>query len=200
MARTNPGVSTSSVRAASGSSPPAQTQIQADTSATTCLHGRRRDKRTDRGPLVGALVQSTTFVQRHVGDNDGPSYSRVSNPTVDEVEEVLGALEDAPPAVCFGTGLAAETALFLSLLRAGDHAVVGDAIYGGTVRLFRQVLSELGITATFVDSSDASAVTPRHHDPHQARLHRDPGQPHAQADRHRRHRQGLQGRGRAPRR
>jgi cystathionine beta-lyase/cystathionine gamma-synthase len=84
---------------------------------------------------------------------------------VDEVEEVLGALEDAPPSVCFGTGLAAETALFLALLRAGDHAVVGDAIYGGTVRLFRQVLSELGITSTFVDSSDvaavARAITPR---------------------------------------
>jgi cystathionine beta-lyase/cystathionine gamma-synthase len=164
MARTNPSVSTS-VRSASGSSPPTlevasgKSEVGTTDAATTCLHGRRRAKRTDRGPLVGALVQSTTFVQRHVGDDNGPSYSRVSNPTVDEVEEVLGALEDAPPSVCFGTGLAAETALFLSLLRAGDHAVVGDAIYGGTVRLFRQVLSELGITSTFVDSSDPAAVS-----------------------------------------
>jgi cystathionine beta-lyase/cystathionine gamma-synthase len=78
---------------------------------------------------------------------------------------VLGALEDAPPSVCFGTGLAAETALFLAILKAGDHAIIGDAIYGGTVRLFRQVLSELGISSTFVDTSDAAAVakaiTPR---------------------------------------
>jgi cystathionine beta-lyase/cystathionine gamma-synthase len=168
MARTNPGVSTSfdspNSRSASGSSPPSQvgsgkSEVGTGSAATTCLHGRRRDKRTDRGPLVGALVQSTTFVQRHVGDDNGPSYSRVSNPTVDEVEETLGALEGAPPSVCFGTGLAAETALFLALLRAGDHAVVGDAIYGGTVRLFRQVLSELGITATFVDTSDPAAVS-----------------------------------------
>lgn len=162
MARTNPSVSTSSevfgARAASGSSPPAAAEGALEASAATCLHGRRREKRTDRGPLVGGIVQSTTFVQRRVGDDQGPCYSRVSNPTVDEVEEVLGALEDAPPSVCFGTGLAAETALFLALLRAGDHAVVGDAIYGGTVRLFRQVLSELGIASTFVDSSDAAAV------------------------------------------
>src|SRR5204862_4327092 len=114
------GVPTS-VRSASGSSPPTsqfgspKAEGGNADAATTCLHGRRRDKRTDRGPLVGALVQSTTFVQRHVGDGDGPSYSRVSNPTADEVEEVLGALEDAPPSVCFGTGLAAETALFLAL-------------------------------------------------------------------------------------
>jgi cystathionine beta-lyase/cystathionine gamma-synthase len=78
---------------------------------------------------------------------------------------VLGGLEDAPPSVCFATGLAAESALFLALLRAGDHAVVGEAVYGGTVRLFREVLSELGITATFVDTTApgaiARALTPR---------------------------------------
>jgi cystathionine beta-lyase/cystathionine gamma-synthase len=110
-------------------------------------------------------VQSTTFLQQEVGVCDGPTYSRVGNPSVDELERVLGGLEDALPSVCFGTGLAAETALFLTLLRAGDHAVVGEAIYGGTVRLFRQVLNELGITCTFVDSTDtaqvAAAITPR---------------------------------------
>jgi cystathionine beta-lyase/cystathionine gamma-synthase len=81
---------------------------------------------------------------------------------------VLGAIEDAPPAVAFGTGLGAETALFLALLKAGDHAVVGEAIYGGTTRLFRQVLSELGIASTFVDPTGEGgpanverAITPR---------------------------------------
>lgn len=132
--------------------------------STIALHGPL-DKRRPTGPLITPIVQSTTYTQRAVGECDGPTYSRVGNPTVDQLEAVLGALEDAPPSVCFGTGLAAETALFLTLLRAGDHAVIADAIYGGTVRLFRQVLSELGISATFVDSSDitqiAAAVTPR---------------------------------------
>jgi cystathionine beta-lyase/cystathionine gamma-synthase len=122
-----------------------------------------RTRRT--GPLVGSLAQTTTFHQSHIGQTGCHSYSRVSNPSVDESEVVLGAIENCPPAICFGTGLGAETALFLALLRAGDHAVVGDAIYGGTTRLFRQVLSELGITSTFVNTSDPAsverAITPR---------------------------------------
>jgi cystathionine beta-lyase/cystathionine gamma-synthase len=139
---------------------------------TRALHGAARHTLNARprrsGPLVGALTQSTTFHQSEIGQTGGHSYSRVSNPSVDELEVALGAIEDALPAIAFGTGLAAETALFLALLRAGDHAVVGQGIYGGTTRLFRQVLSELGITSTFVDTCgvDAAAnveraITPR---------------------------------------
>lgn len=128
------------------------------------LHARAEPK-PGAPPLVGGLVQSTTYVQPHVGATGVHAYTRVSNPSVDETEAILGALEDAPPAVCFASGLAAETALFLALLRAGDHIVAGDAIYGGTVRLLRQVLSELGVSATFVDTRDAQsvarAITPR---------------------------------------
>jgi O-acetylhomoserine/O-acetylserine sulfhydrylase-like pyridoxal-dependent enzyme len=133
-------------------------------SSTTALHGKLDGRRT-RGPLVTPIVQSTTYLQSEVGVCDGPTYSRVGNPTVDELERVLGDLEDAPPSVTFSTGLAAETALFLTLLRAGDHAVIGEAVYGGTVRLFRQVLNELGMTSTFVDSTDVRnverAITPQ---------------------------------------
>jgi cystathionine beta-lyase/cystathionine gamma-synthase len=139
------------------SNPASCTRTHLSTS-TIALHGDLAKRRVT-GPLVTPIVQSTTFTQRSVGDTDGlPSYSRVGNPTVDHLESVLGALENAPPSVCFATGLAAETALFLALLRAGDHAVVADAIYGGTVRLFRQVLNELGISATFVDASEPSQI------------------------------------------
>ncbi len=125
--------------------------------STTAIHGGLSpDAQT--GALVNPLVQSTTFVNEAVGKDRGYAYSRVSNPTVSALESQLGALEDALPAVCFVTGLAAETALFLALLKAGDHVVLGDAIYGGTVRLVGQVLSGLGISATFVDSSDAENV------------------------------------------
>lgn len=125
--------------------------------ASLCLHGPPETRSTS-GPLVPVIVQSTTYVQRGVNCCDGPTYSRVANPTVDELERRLGALEDALPSVCFGTGLAAETALFLALLKSGDHAVVGEAIYGGTVRLFREVLAPLGISCTFVDSTNPQAV------------------------------------------
>jgi cystathionine beta-lyase/cystathionine gamma-synthase len=112
------------------------------------------------GPaLVTPLVQSTTFVQDGVGEPCPHAYSRVSNPTVDALELALGELENALPAVSFSTGLAAETALFLSLLKAGDHCVVAQAVYGGTVRLFRQLLSDLGITFDFLDATRVENVS-----------------------------------------
>ena len=124
--------------------------------STVALHARPRT-----GPgraLGGSIVQSTSFTQQAVGDTPPHAYSRVSNPTVSDLEHALGALEAAPPAVCFSSGLAAETALFLTLLAPGEHAVVSSAAYGGTVRLFRAVLAKLGISATFVDATDVSLV------------------------------------------
>lgn len=112
----------------------------------------------DGDPLVPSLVQSTTFCRSGVGTNPEHQYSRVSNPSVAALEEILGKLEDAPPAACFATGLAAETALFLAVLRSGDHVVCGQSVYGGTTRLLQQLLSELGVESTFVDSTDPDAV------------------------------------------
>ncbi|MCA9283533.1 MAG: PLP-dependent transferase, partial [Phycisphaerales bacterium] len=83
----------------------------------------------DGEPLVTPIVQSTTFYRDTVGSTAPHQYSRVSNPTVASLERSLGALENAPPAVAFTTGLAAETALFLSLLKSGDHVVCGRAVY-----------------------------------------------------------------------
>lgn len=137
---------------------------------TLALHGPGALPGSPRrtGEIVRGVSQTTSFHQSQVGGPAVPgahAYSRVSNPSVDELEVALGVLEDALPAVAFGTGLGAETALFLALLKAGDHLVVGDAIYGGTTRLVRQILSDLGITATFVDPTDVraveAAITPR---------------------------------------
>ena len=119
----------------------------------------------DGEPLVTPIVQSTTFCRDGVDSRATHQYSRVSNPTVSALEEVLGALEAAPPAVCFATGLAAETALLLALLRQGDHIVCGRAVYGGTTRLLQRILAPLGIEAAFVDTTSpaavAAALTPR---------------------------------------
>ncbi len=104
------------------------------------------------------IVQSATFVQRSPGASHTDTYSRCTNPTVTALEENLGAFEDAPPAVVFASGLAATHALALACLRAGDHVIVGQACYGGTVRLFRETLAPLGVRASFVDAADARAV------------------------------------------
>lgn len=128
-----------------------RSQRASTTEETLALHcGRVREPGT---ALVEGLVQSTTFRQSGVGDPVEHAYSRVSNPSVSELEAALGAFEGDAGAVCFATGLAAETALLLATLKAGDHIVLGDAIYGGTVRLIRQVLAPFGVEHTFVDAT-----------------------------------------------
>jgi cystathionine beta-lyase/cystathionine gamma-synthase len=110
------------------------------------------------GALLTPIFQSTTFVQEEVGKNKGFTYSRSGNPTVAALERNLGEIEGSLPAACFATGMAAITVLFLATLKAGDHAVVSDVVYGGTVRLLRQVLADYGVRATFVDTSDLAKL------------------------------------------
>lgn len=84
----------------------------------------------------------------------GPIYTRLTNPTVDAVEQRLANLEGGVAGVLFASGQAAETALFLTLARAGDHIVTSPRLYGGTETLLKVTLPRLGITATFVEDPD----------------------------------------------
>lgn len=84
----------------------------------------------------------------------GPIYSRLTNPTVDVVEQRLANLEGGVAAVLFASGQAAETAAILTLARAGDHIVTSPRLYGGTETLFKVTLPRLGIEATFVEDPD----------------------------------------------
>ena len=124
---------------------------------TNAIHGGlTSDPAT--GAILTPIYQSTTYVQEAVGVHKGFTYSRAANPTVDALERALGAVEGAPPAVAFATGMAAITTLFLTVLRSGDHVLVSDVVYGGTVRLLQQVLNGLGIESTFVDATDLQKV------------------------------------------
>jgi cystathionine beta-lyase/cystathionine gamma-synthase len=113
---------------------------------------------TPPDPITGAMLtpiyQTTTYQQQSVGQSKGFTYSRTGNPTVSALERRLAVLEEAEYASCYATGLAATTALCLALLKGGDRIVVSQAVYGGTVRLLRQVLAPFGIQAEFVDTSD----------------------------------------------
>ena len=125
--------------------------------ATTAVRGGvAPDPNT--GAVLTPIYQSTTYHQEAVGVHRGFTYSRAANPTVSALEAALGALEDAPPAVCFATGMAAISTLFLAALKAGDHVIVSDVVYGGTVRLFQQVLANFGVDASFVDTAGLEAV------------------------------------------
>lgn len=125
---------------------------------TQALHaGAYPDPTT--GALLTPIYQTTTYRQEAVGEDKGFTYTRAGNPTVAALERRLAALEGAEFATCFSTGMAATTALFLSLLKAGDRVVVSQAVYGGTVRLLREVLSSFGVLADFVNTADEEIFT-----------------------------------------
>ena len=109
------------------------------------------------GAILTPIYQTTTYRQEAVGQDKGYTYSRAGNPTVAALERRLADLEGAEFATCFSSGLAATTALFLALLKAGDRVVISETCYGGTVRLLREVFDSFLIKADFVDTSDETA-------------------------------------------
>src|SRR6185437_10110288 len=112
-------------------------------------------------PVTGAvnvpIYASSTYVQEEIGKNKGYEYSRVSNPTRTALEENFASLEGGSSAHVFGSGMAAITAL-CTMMRTGDHIVCSDNMYGGTTRLFNQVLVRYGLEFTYVDTSNAENV------------------------------------------
>ena len=124
---------------------------------TLALHaGAIADPTT--GAMLTPIYQTTTYRQEAVGRDKGFTYSRSGNPTVSALERRLAALEGAEFCTCYATGLAATTALCLALLRSGDRVVCSQAVYGGTVRLFREVLARFGVEAEFVDTASELAL------------------------------------------
>ena len=119
-------------------------------------------------PIYGAvnvpIYQTSTYVQEAVGSFARWDYGRGGNPTREALEVALATLEGGARAFCFGSGLAAQTTLLLTL-QPGDHIVLADDVYGGTYRLLTQVLAPWGLTCTTVDLSDldalAAAIEPR---------------------------------------
>src|ERR1700677_2964919 len=124
--------------------------------ATRAIHdGQEPDPLT--GAVTVPIYPTSTYVQQGIGENKGYEYSRGSNPTRDRLEENLSSLEGGVAARVFGSGMAAINAI-ASMLKAGDHVVCGDDLYGGTPRLFNQVLTNFGLEFSYVDTSDANNV------------------------------------------
>ncbi len=116
----------------------------------------------DPDPTTGAVVvpiyQTSTYVQSEVGVHQGYEYSRSGNPTRTALETCLAALEGGSTGLAFASGLAAEDTLLRTVLQPGAHVVVPDDAYGGTYRLFAQVLTRWGVGHTPVPLGDLDAV------------------------------------------
>lgn len=103
------------------------------------------------GSVQPPIFQTSTYVQEDFSVHKGYEYARTHNPTREALEKAMAELESPnTPAtgICFGSGMAAITAVS-QLLSSGDHIIACDDLYGGTVRLFDQVLSRYGIETTY---------------------------------------------------
>ncbi len=132
---------------------------------TTAIHA---GEGPDPGTLASAppIHMSSTFAveeaagfSAHDLTEDSPwLYARWANPTVSMLEKKLAALEGVEDCLCTASGMAAATAIFLTFLSAGDHAIISDVSYAGVAELGRDTLPRFGVEVSFVDMSDLAAV------------------------------------------
>lgn len=112
-------------------------------------------------PITGAvsmpIFQTATFRHPELGQSTGFAYSRLANPTRQELERTMAILEGGIQGFAFSSGQAANMAVF-SLLNPGEHVILSDDIYGGTFRIIGDVFGKYGIEHTYVDMSDLAAV------------------------------------------
>ncbi len=115
--------------------------------ATRAIHaGQEPEPRT--GAVSVPIYMTSTYSQA-VG-KEGYEYSRTQNPTRKALEVNLAALEEGDHGLAFSSGMAAITTI-MTLLKKGDHVVVADDVYGGTHRLFREIMEGYGLHFEFVD-------------------------------------------------
>jgi cystathionine beta-lyase/cystathionine gamma-synthase len=123
---------------------------------TNVIHGG-----VDPDPATGAVMtpiyQTSTYAQPSPGQHRGYEYSRTDNPTRTVLQNQLAILENGKHALVFSSGLASIDAV-LNLFKQGDHILAGSDLYGGSQRLFNRVATDRGLTFSYVEMQDASAV------------------------------------------
>lgn len=123
---------------------------------TIAIHAGERPDRAF-GAVSVPIYQTSTFVFEDVGKTRGYDYSRTANPTRKVLEDTIAQLEGGKAGFAFATGMAAETTL-MHLLKAGDHVISGDDVYGGTYRLFQNVMRDFGLEFTFLRMNSRQAI------------------------------------------
>lgn len=112
-------------------------------------------------PITGAvsfpIFQTATFRHRAFGVSTGYDYSRLQNPTRQELERTIAILEEGTEGFAFTSGQAANMSVF-GMLKPGEHVILSDDIYGGTYRIGADIFSGLGCEFTYVDLADLDAI------------------------------------------
>lgn len=140
-----------------GSERPRASHWEDERFETRAIHaGQEHDPTT--GAVIPPVYMTSTYVQHGVGEHSGYEYSRTDNPTRRNLEVQLAALDGADHGLAFSSGMAATSTL-LQTLSPGDHVVCVNDVYGGTYRLFRQVLERhAGLSFTFLSLRDLAEL------------------------------------------
>jgi O-succinylhomoserine sulfhydrylase len=111
--------------------------------------------------LTSSFVQpdAETAARRFAMEEEGYTYTRVGNPTVTSMELRLAALEGTEAAIATSSGMAAILLLGMGLLKAGDHVVCSQSVFGSTIRLFAGEFAKFGVATTFVSQTDIAQWT-----------------------------------------
>ncbi|MCG6912449.1 PLP-dependent aspartate aminotransferase family protein [bacterium BMS3Abin03] len=124
--------------------------------STDAIHaGQIPDPTT--GAVITPVYLTSTYAQPELGKNTGYEYGRTHNLTRQALEKNIAVLEKGKYGIAFASGLAATNAL-MSLVKAGDHIIVSNNVYGGTYRIFEQNLTDFGLEYSWVDTSDVSSI------------------------------------------
>jgi cystathionine gamma-lyase len=119
--------------------------------STDAIHaGQRPDPVT--GAVITPIYQTSTYAQEELGRHKGYEYGRTQNLTRESLEKNIAVLEKGKYGIAFSSGIAATQAL-MSLVKAGDHIIASNNVYGGTYRLFELVMTGYGINFSWVDTS-----------------------------------------------
>ncbi len=112
-----------------------------------------RDTKRFYGAPVVPVFNNSLFTRDWESDSQPYSYTRGTNPTVDEAELMLSMLEGTEAALCFASGMAAISSAVMSVAKSGDHIVSMKYVYGGTVALFDTIIKDIGVETTYVEGT-----------------------------------------------
>lgn len=120
---------------------------------TKCIYGNKFDlKGEPTGAISFPIYQTATYAHPEAGRSTGFDYSRLQNPTREQLEKVVASLENGIDALAFSSGMAAITAL-MEIFKPGEHLITDADLYGGTSRLFDNISEKNGITFSHINCS-----------------------------------------------
>lgn len=109
------------------------------------------------GAIMTPIYQTSTYVQESPAKHKGYAYARGANPTRNQLQKNIAALENGKFGLCFSSGMGATDAV-IKLLNPGDEVITSNDLYGGSYRMFTKVFEKYGIKFHFVDMTDAAAL------------------------------------------